>query len=319
MAHSVAEGLAERNRGSYASHVPELPDVTLYVERLAAKTQDEVLEAVRLKSSFVLRTVEPPVVALEGKRVTSIRRLGKRIVLGFQDDLFLVIHLMIAGRLRWKKKGVAVPGKNGLAAFDFPGGSLLFTEASTKKRASMHVVVGEVSLADHDRGGLEVLDATPESFGAALRRSNHTLKRALTDPRILSGIGNAYSDEILFSATLSPFKLTQKLSDEEVAHLLEHVKVVLTKFTDTMRDEIGDGFPDKVTAFRDDMFVHGRYREPCRVCGTKIQRVAYAENEMNYCPTCQNAGRLLADRSLSRLMKKDWPKTVEDMEALRGK
>lgn len=298
--------------------MPELPDITLYVERLAAKVVDRPLEAARIASPFVLRTVEPPVAAIEGRRVTEIRRLGKRIILGFEDDLFMVIHLMVAGRLRWKKKGVAVPKKNGLAAFDFPDGSLLFTEASTKKRASIHVVAHEAGLAEHDRGGLEVLEATPKEFGEALRRSNHTLKRALTDPRILSGIGNAYSDEILFSAQMSPFKLTQKLSDEEVAHLLEHTRRVLKRFTEAMRKEIGDGFPDKVTAFRDDMFVHGRYREPCRVCETKIQRVAYAENEMNYCPTCQNAGRLLADRSLSRLMKKDWPKTVEELEQARN-
>ncbi|MEO1228085.1 MAG: DNA-formamidopyrimidine glycosylase family protein [Myxococcota bacterium] len=297
--------------------MPELPDVTLYVERLSAKVVDRPLEAARVASPFVLRTVQPPLSAVEGKRVTEVRRLGKRIVLRFESDLFLVIHLMVAGRLRWKKKGVAVPKKNGLAAFDFPDGSVLFTEASTKKRASIHVVEGEAGLADHDRGGLEVFGATPKAFGEALRRSNHTLKRALTDPRILSGIGNAYSDEILFSARMSPFKLTQKLTDEEVSHLLEHTRTVLERFTETMRAEIGEGFPDKVTAFRDDMFVHGRYREPCRVCGTKIQRVAYAENEMNYCPTCQNAGRLLADRSLSRLMKKDWPKTVEELEQLR--
>ncbi|MEL6186245.1 MAG: DNA-formamidopyrimidine glycosylase family protein [Myxococcota bacterium] len=297
--------------------MPELPDVTLYVERLSAKVVDRPLEAARVASPFVLRTVQPPLSAVEGKRVTEVRRLGKRIVLRFESDLFLVIHLMVAGRLRWKKKGVAVPKKNGLAAFDFPDGSVLFTEASTKKRASIHVVEGEAGLADHDRGGLEVFGATPKAFGEALRRSNHTLKRALTDPRILSGIGNAYSDEILFSARMSPFKLTQKLTDEEVSHLLEHTRTVLERFTETMRAEIGEGFPDKVTAFRDDMFVHGRYREPCRVCGTKIQRVAYAENEMNYCPTCQNAGRLLADPSLSRLMKKDWPKTVEELEQLR--
>lgn len=298
--------------------MPELPDVSVYVERLEALVGGEALEAVRLVSPFVLRTVEPPISAAEGRAVRSVRRLGKRIVLELEGELFVVIHLMIAGRLRWKKRGIAVPKKNGLAAFDFPSGSLLFTEASTKKRASIHLVEGEPGLEAHHRGGLEVMDASPEAFAGALTRRNHTLKRALTDPRILSGIGNAYSDEILFSAGLSPFKLTQSLSPEELAHLHGHTKAVLRRFTESIRVEVGDGFPDKVTAFREDMFVHGRYREPCKVCGTKIQRVAYADNEMNYCPTCQNQGRLLADRSLSRLMKKDWPKTVEELEALRS-
>ena len=298
--------------------MPELPDVAVYVERLEALTLGRALQASRIRSPFVLRSVEPPIDALVGQRVEGVRRIGKRIVLEFEDDLFLVIHLMIAGRLRWKKLGAPVPARNGLAAFDFPEGTLLFTEASTKKRASVHVVRGADGLEQHDRGGIEVFEADFERFREALTRSNHTLKRALTDPRILSGIGNAYSDEILFSAGISPFKLTQSLSDEQLRHLFDHTKSVLSRFTDAIRTEVGEGFPDKVTAFRDDMFVHGRFREPCRVCGTKIQRVAYAENEMNYCPTCQNQGRLLADRSLSRLLKKDWPKTVEEMEHIRG-
>jgi formamidopyrimidine-DNA glycosylase len=298
--------------------MPELPDVTLYVERLDARVRGRPLEGLRVKSPFLLRTVEPPPAALEGHRVERVFRLGKRIVLSFEDDLHAVIHLMIAGRLRWKKPGAAIPARNGLAAFDFADGSVLFTEASTKKRAALHLVRGEAGLAAHDRGGLEVLSSSFEAFAAALRERNHTLKRALTDPRILSGIGNAYSDEILFAAGLSPFKLTQSASDEDLGKLHRHAREVLTRFTEAMRSEIGDGFPDKVTAFRDDMYVHGRYREPCRVCGTKIQRVAYAENEMNYCPTCQNQGRLLADRSLSRLLKKDWPKTVDELEGLRS-
>lgn len=298
--------------------MPELPDVTLYVERLDALVRGQPLKAVRIKSAFVLRTTEPPLSEVEGRLVASVRRLGKRVVLEMEGELFVVIHLMIAGRLRWKKAGVAVPPKNGLAAFDFPNGSILFTEASTKKRASIHLVLGASGLDDHDRGGLEVMNASLSDFKSALTRSNHTLKRALTDPRILSGIGNAYSDEILFAAQMSPFKLTQSLSDEEAGHLLEKTQEVLRLFTTAMRAEVGDGFPDKVTAFREDMFVHGRYRQPCRVCGTKIQRVTYAENEMNYCPTCQNQGKLLADRSLSRLMKKDWPKTVEELEHIRS-
>lgn len=298
--------------------MPELPDVTVYTERLAALSVDRPLKRLRVASPFVLRTVEPPLASAEGRTVRGVRRLGKRIVLELEDQLFVVIHLMIAGRLRWKKPGLAIPKKNGLAAFDFETGTLLFTEASTKKRASIHLVAGEAGLAEHDRGGLEVMDASPEAFGEALTRSNHTLKRALTDPRILSGIGNAYSDEILFSARMSPFKLTQSLKPEEIEHLLLHTKQVLTRFTENIRAEVGDGFPDKVTAFREDMFVHGRYREPCKQCDAKVQRVAYAENEMNYCPTCQNAGKLLADRSLSRLMKKDWPKTADELEALRA-
>ena len=297
--------------------MPELPDVTLYVERMNAFLKGITLEAVRLKSPFVLRTVEPALSSVEGEVVNTVQRLGKRIIIRFENDINVVIHLMIAGRLRWKKKGAALPARNGLAAFDFPNGCLVFTEASTKKRASIHVVRGDDGLAEYHRGGLEVLNASPQAFYAALTRNNHTLKRALTDPRILSGIGNAYSDEILFAAKMSPFKLTQKLTFEETTHLLEHVQKVLNQFTETIRAEVGDSFPDKVTAFREDMFVHGRYRELCKLCQTRIQRVTYAENEMNYCPTCQNAGKLLADRSLSRLMKKDWPKTVDELENLR--
>lgn len=299
--------------------MPELPDVEVYRERLAAFTEGEVLRQIRLQSPFVLRTVEPPLDTIQDKKVVGLRRLGKRLVLELEDTLFVVIHLMIAGRLRWKKPNAKQSSKVGLAAFDFDKGCLVFTEASTKKRASIHLVQGEEGLEPHRRGGLEVLSTDLSTFSNTLTLSNHTLKRALTDPRILSGIGNAYSDEILFEAGLSPFKQTQHLEPPELKRLFEATQTVLRRFTEAIRQEVGDGFPDKVTAFREDMMVHGRYREPCKVCGTKVQRVAYAENEMNYCPHCQNQGRLLADRSLSRLMKKDWPKTVEDMEALHTK
>lgn len=297
--------------------MPELPDVTIYVERLEAYTVGQSLERVRLQSSFLLRSVEPPLNSIEGQTVIGVKRLGKRIVFGFENDIFMVLHLMIAGRLRWKKRGAKVPIKSGLAGFDFPKGTLLLTEASTKKRASMHLVEGLSELTSHERGGLEVLDASFDDFKCAITRSNHTLKRALTDPRILSAIGNAYSDEILFAAKMSPFKQTQKLTDLEIRQLHQHTVGVLNRFTEAIRHEVGEKFPDKVTAFRDDMYVHGRYRESCKICGSKIQRVAYAENEMNYCPNCQNAGRLLADRSLSRLMKRDWPKTAEELEQIQ--
>jgi formamidopyrimidine-DNA glycosylase len=295
--------------------VPELPDVTVYVEALESAVQGETLDRVRLASPFVLRTAAPPLDATFGRTVRGVRRLGKRIVLDLDDELFIVIHLMIAGRFRWKTEpGAKIPGKVGLAAFDFGSGTLLLTEASSKKRAAIHVVQGEDGLAAHDRGGLEVMTADRTAFAEALRSGNHTLKRALTDPKKLSGIGNAYSDEILFEARLSPMKLTSRLSDDEIERLHDATRAVLDRFTDAIRAEAAGGFPSKVTAFRPDMRVHGRYKEPCLVCGTKIMRVAFADNELNYCPRCQNEGRLLADRSLSRLLKKDWPKRIEDLE-----
>ena len=297
--------------------MPELPDVDVYVERLFALAGGEVLEGVRIASPFLLRSVDPPVSELTGRTLRSVERLGKRIVLGLDGDLFAVIHLMVAGRLRWKKAGAAVPGRVGLAAFDFPSGTLVFTEASKKKRASLYLVRGRDGLAEHDRGGIDPLSCGRDGFAAALTRENRTLKRALTDPRIFSGIGNAYSDEILFRAKLAPVTLTSRLSDEEITRLHEATVSALQEWTQRLRDEVGDGFPDKVTAFRDDFFVHGRYREPCRVCGKPIQRIRYAENEVNYCVECQCGGKLLADRGLSRLLKKDWPRSLDELEALR--
>jgi formamidopyrimidine-DNA glycosylase len=299
--------------------VPELPDVVVYLEALQPRVLGQPLERVRLASPFLLRSVVPPLGEVDGRRVIGLRRLGKRLVLALEGELFLVLHLMVAGRLRWRPRAAgeapaAVPKKVGLAAFDFPAGTLLLTEASPKKRASLYVVAGEAGLAAHDRGGLEVLDATPATFRAALAAETHTLKRALTDPRILSGIGNAYSDEILHRARLSPFKRTTDLTDEESARLFAATQAVLREWIDRLREETGDGFPEKVTAFRPQMAVHGRYGEPCPVCGTPVQRILYAENEANYCPSCQTGGRLLADRVLSRLMKEDWPKTIEELE-----
>jgi len=299
--------------------MPELPDVVVYLEALAPRVLGQPLERVRLASPFLLRSVSPPLSEVNGKRVTGLRRLGKRLVFALEGDLFLVLHLMIAGRLRWKPRKAgeppaAVPKKVGLAGFDFPAGTLLLTEASPKKRASLYLVAGEAGLAAHDRGGLEVLDATPEAFAAALTAETHTLKRAMTDPRILSGIGNAYSDEILHRARLSPFKRTTDLGADEMERLLDATQEVLLEWVDRLRAETGEGFPEKVTAFRPQMAVHGRYGEPCLVCGTPVQRILYAENEANYCPTCQTGGRLLADRVLSRLMKEDWPRTLEELE-----
>ena len=298
--------------------MPELPDVSVYIESLAPRIVGQRLERVRLASPFLLRTVDPPLAELFGKRVRALRRLGKRIVVAFDGALFLVIHLMIAGRLRWRPSGTKVPGKLGLAAFDFSSGTLLLTEASSRKRAALHVVRGEAALAALDPGGLEPLDADLASFRAAVLRERHTLKRTLTDPRILSGIGNAYSDEILHAARLSPVKLTQQLSDEEMARLHAATRSTLLEFTARIRNEVGDGFPEKVTAFRDDMAVHGRYGHPCPVCGTPVQRIVHAENETNYCPTCQTGGKLLADRALSRLLRADWPRTLEELEERRG-
>ena len=299
--------------------MPELPDVTIYLDTLRPRLVGQPLERVRLTSPFVLRSVDPPLAALTDRRVVDLRRLGKRIVLCFDGDLYAVIHLMIAGRLRWEKRGAKPPGKIGLAAFDFPAGTLLLTEASPKKRAALYVVGGAAALAAHDPGGLEVLDAPLDAFGAALRRENHTLKRALTDPRLFSGIGNAYSDEILHAARLSPVQLTSKLADAEVERLYRATQQTLRHWIAALRTAFGDRVPGagEVTAFRPGFAVHGRFGQPCPVCGARVQRIRYADNETNYCPGCQTGGRLLADRSLSRLLKDDWPKTVEELETVR--
>jgi formamidopyrimidine-DNA glycosylase len=295
--------------------MPEYPDIVVYLERLQPRIVHQQLERIRLKSPFLLRSVETPIGEAEGKQVLGLRRLGKRIVLSLEADLFLIIHLMIAGRLHWKERGAAVPGKVGLAAFDFPTGTLLLTEAGTKKRASLHLVRGEAVLAGHDPGGLEVLEADEGRFREALLRENHTLKRALTDPRLFSGIGNAYSDEILHAARLSPLQWTRRLSAAEVARLFEAVRQTLLDWADALRREAGDGFPERVTAFRTRMAVHGRFGKPCPTCGTAVQRIVYAENETNYCPRCQTNGKVLADRSLSRLLNDDWPRSIEEWEA----
>jgi len=297
--------------------VPELPDIQAYLEALQARLGGAVLRRVRLASPFLLRTVDPPLEAVEGKRVAALRRLGKRVVIALEGDLFLVIHLMIAGRFRWKEAGAKIPGRLGLAAFDFDSGTLLLTEASKRKRASLHVVRGEGALAEMDPGGLEVLSAGLHEFRAALTRENRTLKRALTDPHLFSGIGNAYSDEILHAARLSPVRLTSKLSEEESERLFEACGAVLRTWIDRLRAEAAGKFPEKVTAFRPEMSVHGRFGQPCPACGTAVQRIVYAENESNYCPKCQTGGKLLADRALSQLFKKDWPKTLEELESRR--
>jgi formamidopyrimidine-DNA glycosylase len=294
--------------------MPELPDVVVYIEALTPRIVGQPLQRINLLSPFVLRSVDPPITAVHGRVVRRLRRLGKRIVLEFDDDLFLVLHLMIAGRLRWRGPGEK-PGmgpKMILASLDFPNGTLFFTEASSKKRASMQLVSGEAALAGIDRGGLEPLDATLDEFREALVRENHTVKRALTDPRLFSGIGNAYSDEILHAAKMSPLKPTQSMSAEEVERLYGATRDTLFLWIDRLRATTGEGFPEKVTAFRDDMAVHGRFRKPCPVCGAPVQRIVYAENECNYCARCQTGGRLLADRSLSRLLRDDWPRRLDD-------
>jgi formamidopyrimidine-DNA glycosylase len=296
--------------------VPELPDVTVYIEALEERIVGQTLDGYAILSPFILRTVDPPLDAVVGKTVLRVSRLGKRIVMEFDDELFVVIHLMIAGRFRWiapnaRKK---VPARISLAEFEFPTGTLVLTEAGTKRRASLHLIKGRNALAQFDRGGLEVLSASQDEFAERLRRENHTLKRSLTDPRLFSGIGNAYSDEILHRAKLSPMKLTSRLSDDEVARLFDATRDILVEWTDRMRAERGEGFPEKVTAFREGMAVHGRYREPCPVCGAPVQRIRYKDNETNYCVTCQTDGKLLADRALSRLLKQDWPKTLEELE-----
>lgn len=295
--------------------MPELPDVTVYLECLAPRCVGEPLEKIRIVGPALLHSVDPPIREAEGKRVLGLRRLGKRLVFELEDELFLVLHLMIAGRLRWKPRGAKPSRKLGLAAFDFPTGTLLLTEASPKKRASLYLVRGEPALAEQDPGGLEVLEASAAEFREALLSENRTLKRALTDPHILSGIGNAYSDEILHRAGLSPVRLTRKLDDEEIVRLHAATQDTLTEWTERLRAQVGDGFPEKVTAFRPEMAVHGRYKQPCPTCGAPVQRIVYASNETNYCAPCQTGGKLLADRALSQLLKKDWPRSLEELEA----
>lgn len=304
--------------------MPELPDIAVYIEALESRVLGARLEKVRLASPFLLRTAVPPIKTVEGRSVTSLRRLGKRIVFGLEGDFWLVLHLMIAGRLHWKPPGAALQGKVGLAAFDFtqsdrPGGSLTLTEAGSKKRASLHLVEGEAGLAALDPGGLEVLEADLPAFAAALTAKNHTVKRALTDPRIFSGIGNAYSDEILHRAGLSPVAMTAKLTEAEIETLYAATRAALEDWTRLLREEAAGKFPEKVTAFRKEMAVHGRYGKPCPVCDTAVQRIRHASNETNYCPRCQTGGKVLADRSLSALLKKDWPRNIEELEQLRGK
>lgn len=291
--------------------------MTIYIEALQSRIVGQPLQKIQLASPFLVRTVDPPLYSVEGKEVVGLIRIGKQIIWEMDDKLFLVFHLMIAGRFHWKKSGTKPAGKVGLAAFEFPSGSLHLTEASTKKRASLHCVRGSETLARFNRGGIEVFDCTVEQFRESLRRENHTLKRTLTDPRLFSGIGNSYSDEILHRAKLSPLVLNQKLSNEESDRLFESVKIVLQEWTGRLRAKSGNSFPEKVTAFHDEMAVHGKFGKPCPVCGTKVQRIVYAENECNYCPRCQTGGKILADRSLSRLLKDDWPRTIEELEKRR--
>jgi formamidopyrimidine-DNA glycosylase len=295
--------------------MPELPDVELYRSALTARVSGQPIDAVRIGNPFVVRTYEPPIEAVAGRTVRGIRRLGKRLVFELDGALFLIVHLMIAGRLRWRDRGAAIPGKVGLLALDFPVGTLLLTEAGSKRQAAVHVVTGEAALGEHDPGGLEVFDADLAAFAARLIIDNHTLKRALTDPHIFSGIGNAYSDEILHAARLSPMKLTASLSDEEIERLFHATRDTLQIWIERLAHESGEDFPDKVTAFRPEMAVHGRFGKPCPVCGEPVQRIVYARNEANYCARCQTEGRLLSDRALSRLLGRDWPKTLEEMES----
>jgi len=293
--------------------MPELPDITVYIEALESRILGQVLERTRIAKPFLLRSVDPPISAAQGKRVIGLRRMGKRIVVELEDDLFLVIHLMIAGRLRWVAAGAKVPGKIGLAAFDFSNGTLILTEAGSKRRASLWLVRGEKSLEQFERGGLEVLDSSLSDFTERLMQENHTLKRSLTDPRLFSGIGNAYSDEILHRAKISPIKHTTRLTGEEIKRLFEATRETLIEWTDRLRKESKGEFPAKVTAFREEMAVHGKFGKPCPVCGTPVQRIRYADNETNYCPRCQTDGRLLADRALSRLLKQDWPRSIDEL------
>ena len=294
--------------------MPELPDIEVYLVHLRRRLLGETLERVRVASPFLVRSFDPPLASASARQVVATRRIGKRIALGLDGDLWLVIHLMVAGRLRWREVGAKVPAKVGLAAFDFPKGTLLLTEASTKKRASLYVVRGEAALRDLDPGGVEPLEIDGATFATALRSERHTVKRALTDPHLFSGIGNAYSDEILWRAQMSPVRMTTSMSDEEVTRVHDATIQTLRDWTDKLLAETGDEFPDKVTAFREGMAVHGRYRQPCPRCGAAVQRIAYADNEANYCARCQTGGKLLADRSLSRLMRGDWPKTLDELE-----
>jgi formamidopyrimidine-DNA glycosylase len=293
--------------------MPELPDITIYREALDARIRGQLLERVRIINPFLLRTAVPPITDVEGKRVVDVQRLGKRIVFAMEDDFFLILHLMIAGRLRWLAKTAKPPARITQAVFEFGNGKLVFTEAGTKRRASLHVVRGRAMLSAFDMGGLEVLEASAPSFSARLRSENHTLKRALTDPRLFSGIGNAYSDEILHRARLSPLTLTSRLDETEVERLYDATRAVLAEWTDLLRAEAGAEFPENVTAFRPEMAVHGRFRKPCPVCGAPVQRIVYAENECNYCARCQNAGVILADRALSRLLHKSWPRSIDEL------
>jgi len=297
--------------------MPELPDISLYLHALSSRVIGRPLQRVRLASPFLLRSVVPPLSAIEGRVVAGLDRLGKRIVFGFDEEYYLVLHLMISGRLRWKPAGSKIPGRLGLAALDFDDGTLLVTEASTRKRASLYAVHGRAALSDHDPGGLEVLVAGVDDFATRLTAERRTLKRALTDPRMFSGIGNAYSDEILHAARLSPLQLTTNLDDAEIATLYQSTRAVLAEWIERLKREADGAFPENVTAFRPDMAVHGRFGQPCPRCGSPVQRIAYANNECNYCPTCQTGGKLLADRSLSRLFGDDWPRTLEELEELK--
>ena len=299
--------------------MPELPDITLYVEALERRILDQPLERLRIAHPFLLRTAEPPAKLCEAKRVVALRRIGKRIAIGLEHELWLVLHLMIAGRLHWKPPGAALSGRRDLAAFDFPNGSLTLSEAGTKRRASLHIVQGAAALDALDPGGLEVMTCAAGAFARRLTSENHTLKRALTDPKLFSGIGNAYSDEILQRARLSPVAMTGKLKAAEIARLFTATRETLADWTGRLRAAAGEDFPEKVTAFRDGMAVHGRHDKPCPDCGTAVQRIRYAANETNYCPRCQTGGRVLADRALSRLLKQDWPRSIEQLEALQAK
>ena len=299
--------------------MPEYPDITVYIERLEALICGQTLDQIRFVSPFFLRTADPPIKSIHGAELRAFERMGKRIVFVFDGERFLVIHLMVAGRLHWRKRGSNLNRKTGLAVFDFPNGSLAITEAGTKKRASLHFVEGRNNLSTLNPGGLEVLEASLSAFRVALISENHTLKRSLTDPHIFSGIGNTYSDEILHHARLSPILLTEKLTEDQIERLYHATRCTLEEWTQRLRDEVGNGFPDKVTAFRDKMAVHGRYRKPCPDCGTAVQRIRYAANETNYCPNCQTGGKILADRAMSRLLKKDWPRTLEELEVRKQK
>jgi len=298
--------------------LPELPDITVYIEALTARVLGQPLERLRVGNPFIVRTIEPSPAELAGKHVERLRRVGKRIVFGFEDGMFLVLHLMIAGRLRWRERGAAIPGKVGLAAFDFPAGTAILTEQGSKRQASIHIVRGADAVAAIDPRGLEVLDADLKSFAARLTGDNHTLKRALTDPHIFSGIGNAYSDEILHAARMSPTKMTASLTDEEIETLYHATRTTLLEWIERLRADAAGEFPEKVTAFRKDMAVHGRYGQPCPVCGAPVQRIVYATNEANYCSRCQTGGRLLSDRAMSRLLKEDWPRTLDELESRKA-